>query len=356
MVFADSANVTRCRSRAAVAAWLLLAGLASTPALAAKTDVVVLRNGDRVTGEVKQLSYGQLEFKTDDMGTLYIEWDKIASVTTTQQLQVELTDGGRVFGRAPSPPEEPGSLRLAAEEGSPPTAVPMSSVVRMYTLDSGTWYRRLEGDVSIGYSFTQSSDVQVLNFGANIGARNEKRRWNIGFDGQRTTQPGAPSSQYGTLELSLERYLPNRYYREGILTFTTNRQLGLDLRTLLGGTTGRYLRRSGDSEWRAGVGMAVLAEERIDGTSLQSVEGVLTTTYRIFRLDTPKTDIEFTLNVLPSLTESGRWRSEGTLDLRKEFIKDLFLELSLRGVYDNQPTVGAETSDWSVVTSLGYSF
>ncbi len=356
MAFAVSAGVARRRPWTWVAAWLLLACMASTPALAARTDVIVLRNGDRVTGEIKQLSYGQLEFKTDDMGTVYIEWDKIASLTTTQQLQVELADGGRVVGRSPTPPEQPGSLLLVDSDGSPPSSVPMSSVTRMYTLESGTWYRRLEGDFSIGYSYTGSSDVAVLNFGANVGSRNEMRRWNLSIDGERTSQPTAPSTQRGEVLLSLERYLPNRYYREGLLALSTNRELGLDLRTLLGGTTGRYLLRSGQSEWRAGLGLAVLSEERTDGTSLQSVEGVLTTTFRVFRLDTPKTDLEFTLNVLPSLTESGRWRSGGSLDLRKEIIKDLFFEISLWGAYDNQPAVGASTSDWSVVTSLGYSF
>jgi hypothetical protein len=356
MMFDSHAGVRRRGSKAWAAAWSLLAVMASAPALAAKTDVVVLQNGDRVTGEIKQLSYGQLEFKTDDMGTIYIEWDKIASVTTTQQLQLELANGGRVVGRSPSPPEQPGSLRMVVDEASPPTPVPMSSVTRMYTLESGTWYRRLDGDFSLGYSYTGSSDVEVLNFGVNVGSRNEKRRWNIAIDGERTSQPTAPSTERADVYLTLEKYLPDRYYREGLLVFSTNRELGVDLRTLLGGTTGRYLRRSGQSEWRAGLGLAVLSEERTDGSSLQSVEGVLTTTFRVFRLDTPKTDLEFTLNVLPSLTESGRWRGGGALDLRKEFVKDLFLELSLWGAFDNQPTTGSATSDWSVVTSLGYSF
>ena len=59
----------------------LAASLLAMPAIAAKTDVIVLVNGDRITGEVKNLSYGQLKFKTDHMGTVYIEWDKIASVS-----------------------------------------------------------------------------------------------------------------------------------------------------------------------------------------------------------------------------------------------------------------------------------
>ena len=39
---------------------------------APKTDVVVLKNGDKITGEVKTLERGRLEFSTDSMGTVYI--------------------------------------------------------------------------------------------------------------------------------------------------------------------------------------------------------------------------------------------------------------------------------------------
>jgi hypothetical protein len=51
----------------ALAAALLPVVLAS-PAYAEKVDVVVLRNGSRVVGEVRSLSRSRLELKTDDMG------------------------------------------------------------------------------------------------------------------------------------------------------------------------------------------------------------------------------------------------------------------------------------------------
>jgi len=71
--------------RLIAAAMALLLG-ASTPALAAKTDIIVLRNGDRLTGEVTQMRQGKLQVKTDDAGTLSIEWDKIAAITTGMSL------------------------------------------------------------------------------------------------------------------------------------------------------------------------------------------------------------------------------------------------------------------------------
>src|SRR5574341_675910 len=89
--------------------WLIsfLFILLCTPlALAQKTDIVVLRNGDRITGEVKSLRNAKLQFKTDDAGTLYIEWNKILALTAKAYFEVEVEDGSVYFGSL-----EPGDLR-----------------------------------------------------------------------------------------------------------------------------------------------------------------------------------------------------------------------------------------------------
>ena len=62
------------------AAIALTLSLAATADGQGRTDVVSLANGDRITGEVMALERGRLEFKTDDAGTLYLEWDKLVSV------------------------------------------------------------------------------------------------------------------------------------------------------------------------------------------------------------------------------------------------------------------------------------
>ena len=58
---------------------------------------MVLVNGDRITGEIKSLEYNQLKLSTYHMGTIYIEWDKIASLQSDQYLLLERTDGTRYY-------------------------------------------------------------------------------------------------------------------------------------------------------------------------------------------------------------------------------------------------------------------
>jgi hypothetical protein len=339
---------------------LLAAALLAPPlALAAKTDVVVLLNGDRITGEVKQLAYGQLKYKTDDMGTIYIEWDKIRSLTTKQVLQVEMLDGRRVYGAAPEAAADESALSIVQARGpdkGEPLTLAMKEVARIGTVDQGAWYERLDGAASFGFNYTQGTDITQSNFSGNIGSRNYKRKWDVALNWNTSSESDGPSSERASLIGKAERFLPDRYYYEGTLEFSQNDELGLDLRSLVSGTFGRYLRQTSDREWRAGAGLAASREERSDGSTVESIELPLTTTFRMFRLDSPKTNVDISLTLLPSLTESGRWRGEAAVNARHEIIHDLFFEVSLYDSYDNRPPEGAESNDWNVVTSLGYSF
>src|SRR6185369_11712926 len=97
-------------------------------------DVVVLKNGDHFTGEVKQLSRGQLKLTTDDAGTLYIEWDKIAAVSTALQYEVVTTNGTRYVGvLAPASNTE---LKVVGNDGIE-TILPFLDVVSFASIKAG---------------------------------------------------------------------------------------------------------------------------------------------------------------------------------------------------------------------------
>ena len=65
---------------------------------AARTDTVLLVNGNTITGEVEHYEFGDLEYGTDSMGTVHIDWEDVVAVTSNQNLQVEVVDGTRYFG------------------------------------------------------------------------------------------------------------------------------------------------------------------------------------------------------------------------------------------------------------------
>ena len=78
---------------------MALLGLLASPALAEKTDVVVMDNGNVIVGEIKKMVRGLLEFSVDDIsGRLQIEWEHVVRLTSKQQLDFELEDGTHYFG------------------------------------------------------------------------------------------------------------------------------------------------------------------------------------------------------------------------------------------------------------------
>jgi hypothetical protein len=77
--------------------------LMSGVARAEKTDIIILKNGDRVTGEIKTLEAGLLEFKTDTMGTVRIEWRFISEIISSKHQSIETAAGQRLLGTLQKP-------------------------------------------------------------------------------------------------------------------------------------------------------------------------------------------------------------------------------------------------------------
>ena len=59
-----------------------------------KTDIIVMKNGDRFTGEIKGLSAGVLSVKLSyAQGTVSLDWAQVARLESNQLFIVQTEDG-----------------------------------------------------------------------------------------------------------------------------------------------------------------------------------------------------------------------------------------------------------------------
>jgi hypothetical protein len=64
-----------------------------------KDDVVVMKNGDKFTGEIKGLQYGELVFKSDYMkDSVHLDWKRVETLQSMDTFIVALSNGQRVTG------------------------------------------------------------------------------------------------------------------------------------------------------------------------------------------------------------------------------------------------------------------
>lgn len=347
-MFSTSGNLPRTTS-------LLLLYLLSAPVLADKTDVIYMRNGDRVTCEIKRLERGQLKASTDGMGTVYIEWDDIAQIVSKETYIVELADGERVQGTLAMPFDD-GTLLVTDAGDSRRLAMIDIVWIDPLKLDSNV-FKRWDGSVSAGFDTTKANDVTSLT--AAFEARRRTEKFQLDFDGSwySHSQDEAEDSIRATFGTMYRRLLPERRYRALIGSLERNDELGIDLRTLGGAGFGRFLQQTGRSLWAVTAGAVVNREQRAGSESSETnVEAFLGTDFDFHTYDSPKTTLGTNLMVFPSLTESGRVRANLDVYLRRELITDLFIELSLYDTWDSEPPDEGEENDYGIVTSLGYSF
>ena len=320
----------------------------------AKTDVVTFKNGDRLTGEVKSLDKGLLRFNTDATGTIRIEWDDIAYVSSNQNVQVETEEGLRFLGQLARSEHE---RTVIVETSSGPFEVDADRVVAMTPIKE-TVIGRLDGDVTAGYGFTKATEVKQLNLGLDVEYRTESRIFSLDLDAATSDSAGSDSSQRHDLSFDYSRFRPNRWLTTVFSQLTRNDQLGIDLRTSIGAVGGRILRQTNSTYLVVGSGL-LLSRENVAGglASEDSIEAIGTFRWDWFRYDLPELNLSTNLQVIPSLSVSGRVRSEFAIDFRWEFIDDFFWLLSFYNSFDNKPSdPTAEKNDYGITTSIGWDF
>ncbi len=324
------------------------------PANAApKTDTVIFLNGDRLTGEIKSLYRGRLNLNTDATGTIGIEWNKIESVISSQNVQVETSSGIRYFGTLAAGNSGRG---LVVVTGDGPQLIDSQRVIVMTPID-GRGLDALDIDLSLGYNFAKAGGVETGNMGIEMNYRSLIRIETLKVSTTLSNSDTQEVSQRAQFLLQHKRLWRNRWFSGGTLSLDRNDELGLDLRTSLGASAGKYFVQSNASLLSIEVGLQASREDQTDSVEgIDSLEAPIKLVWDWFLFDEPELDWSTTIQAIPSLTESGRIRGELDTALAWEIIGDLNWVLSFYGSFDNQTQDGGESSDYGVNMGLVYEF
>lgn len=335
---------------AALTLALLLA--ASAPALAARTDVVVLRNGDRLTCEVVQMRQGKLQVKTDDAGTISIEWDKITSVTTVDQYEITLRNGSQLLGRL-----RPGAVaRTINVEGIGGIASPPMDEIVSFTRIRTRFLQRIDGSLDLGGSYTKSSGVAELSFNADARYRRPQYQLAAALSTNLTHQEEVPDTSRYSLNTTYTRYR-GIWFLTTLGLFEGNKDLGFTFRGTFAEALGRFLARTHHAELLVAGGLAAGPERPVDADPVTNVDALAIVNLSVFTYDYPTTRIDVALLTFPSLDDPGRVRVNANARFKREILKDFFVSLSAYDAFDNRPkSASARTNDFGGSLSFGWSF
>ncbi len=186
---------------------LCLAMLVASPILARdKTDVILMKNGDRFTCEIKGLTSNILYVSISYfLGTVSIDWSKVDHIESTQLFMVKTQDGTVYTGRL-STPETVGERPMQIEILEAPdntVTLERNRIVEVKETASNFW-QRLNGQIGAGFTYSKGNQSAQYNLNSDVTYPEERWSATVRYNSNLTSNAGASASTQNEIMLSAQ--------------------------------------------------------------------------------------------------------------------------------------------------------
>jgi len=326
-----------------------------------KTDVMFMKNGDRMTCEVEGLERGVLYVGFDYIdGTASVDWSKVARLESKHLFYVK-TEDGYVYTGTLSTPEtgagRPTELHVVEAPGQE-VVIESSQIVRM-TPTSKNFWQRFNGGLNLGVIYAKGNQSTQYSLGATTEYVRERWNAHAAYDSNLSSSTGANVSTRNYLDLGARHLLPwNHWFYSGLTDFLQSTEQGIGLQSTFGGGIGRYLTNS-DHASVAVFGGASWQSTSYQQTDLPPTEQNVTAALiyiqaKLFKFS--KSDLEATGTLLPALSDPGRLRFNTNMAYYIKLVSNLKWNISFYGNWDNRPPPGFSGSDYGTSSGISWSF
>lgn len=326
-----------------------------------KSDVIVMKNGDKITCEVKGLSSDTLYISVDYiLNTLSVDWTKVDHIDSKQLFLVKTQDG-IVHEGTLSTPQTPAGRPLEIQVLEMPgktTTLERRNVVSVNETSDNFW-QRWNGQLGSGFTYEKGNQSSQYNLNSGIGYVRE--RWSAGanYGSNLTSSAGTSASTRNQLSLQAQRLSRwNNWYYTGLIGFLQSSVQGIQLADTFGGGIGRNIVNRGSVFFTVYGGLAwqhiTYHQVVLQAPPQQVTSGLLGTQVKLFRFD--KTTLAVSANLFPAISDPGRVQFNLNTSYYIKLWGQLNWNVTFYGNWDNRPPPGFAHSDYGTSSGLSISF
>ena len=324
-----------------------------------KTDVIVMKNGDRITGEIKTLENAVLTVNIDYVnGSIAIDWFKVARLESKYLFIVQLQDGTTYSARVVSQ-EGPAPISLDIQpEGQESFIVQKTRVVRMTQTSEGV-LKRFSGNITLGSSHSKGNSATQYNISSEVDYTGTRWGAKADYGSNLSSSTGASASTWNQLDLTAYRLLRWKdYFYSGTAGLLQSSTQGIERQTTLGGGVGRFLKNTNGIRFSVMGGLGWQRTYYVPAAQTQALQnipvGLISSNLQIFSFK--KTKLSVTASLAPALTQQGRLFSKITASYYLKVFGKIDWNFSFYGNWDTQPPANLQSSDYGTSTGLSYTF
>lgn len=189
----------------------------SAAAMPLMADTVWMKNGDRLTGTIKLLDGGKLLLETEYGGSIPLDWSKIATLDSEQELLVKEND---VTGERAKSLQASDAGKVTLANGDAPKTVELASIKQIMKpkpfVEDFLW----KGNVDVAMDYKRAeNDTDDYDIDLKTQARHGKWRHNATVDYNRELRNDVVSTDNWSTAYALDRFLDEQWFWQGRLEY-----------------------------------------------------------------------------------------------------------------------------------------
>jgi hypothetical protein len=325
-----------------------------------KTDVLVMKNGDRFTCQVKGLDQGVLYVSLDyALQTVSIDWKKVQRIESNQLFIVKAEDGTVYRGKlntAASVASQPVKIEVL-EVPTEPVTLEQSQVITLVSTSERFW-QRFNGALNFGVIYTKGNQQTQYTFGSQAEYLRERWSAEATFNSNLSSSTGASASTRNVLDLSGTHLWGKNNFFSGLGSILQSSAQGITRQTTLGAGVGHYIKNTDKVIFSVLGGAGWLRTDyqpSVVPIGTQNLAAaVIAADLKVFRFN--KTNLSVTANMYPAVSEPGRVLFNTNATYYIKLISNLSWNVSFYGNWDSQPPAGLSGSDYGSSSGLSWTF
>jgi len=317
----------------------------------AQNDTLVMKNGDMMVGEIKELQQGVMKFETDYSDKDFaIEWNNVREIYTTTTFIISLSDGDRINGTIKTDPTD--SSRVLIFERGGMKSARRRDIFYLKGIEE-TFFGRLDASIGLGVTITTENKLRSLNTKGNIAYTGRFWRSDASIDALKSIQHDTIRTNRIEASVGGRLLLKNSWFLAVSAKFLQSDEQKYKLKSTTDISGGNLIVNTNKIYLAASAGFAWTYEQFTDDTPLRnSLEGKAGMELNLFDIK----DFSLLTNafVFPGITKKGRVRLDFKIDLKYDLPRDFYIKFGYTHNFDNQPAAGALEHFYKLDTTFGW--
>ncbi|MGH9513280.1 MAG: DUF481 domain-containing protein [Terriglobales bacterium] len=326
-------------------------------------DQVVLKNGDRLSGDILKSDGKTLVMKTEFAGEVSIQWSAVDAIHSTQSLHVEVKGAPPATGTVAAS----GDTLEVKTETKGTVSIPRGEVLDMRNSEQEAAYERSQhpgltqgwnGGLNAGFALTAGNSETknlALAFTADRKSVNDHVALYENSVYATTGTGGVTGTTANSIQSGIryDRNINARLFAFVSGDFQTDALQSLDLRSIFGAGFGYHAIKN-DRTTLDLLGGANYTRESY--TTLKRNVAALTLGEELGHKLGASTALTQKLYFFPALNEAGEYRSTFDLGTVTKISKWLGWQTAFGDIYVTNPPVGKKKNDITLTTGLNVTF